>query len=132
MGTRGTNIWAALASMSPFETLRKYLVFSHRKDQDRRFREAAEARKLDLENEARELAIIEKRIKLAKQLGASQSDLLAVYRRVVEPTPEHAMEKPYHLREPRLLGPARPAHRTHRFAYDNSEPTVLDDDTKLD
>jgi len=64
-----------MASLNPFESLRKYLIFRHKRDQDRRYREAAEARKLELENEASELVLIEKRAKIAKQLGATKEDL---------------------------------------------------------
>ena len=108
MGTRGTTFWAAMASLSPFETIRKYLVFSHKKDQDRRFRDAAESRRLELENEARELSIIEKRIKLAKQLGASHADLQPIYRRVISAPLALADQTSELPREPRLLGPANP------------------------
>jgi hypothetical protein len=79
----GGNFWAFLASISPFESWRKYLVFRHRRDQDRRYREAAEARRLELENDARELALLEKRAKIAKQLGATKDQLAPLYGRIL-------------------------------------------------
>ena len=85
------GFWQFLASLSPFESLRKYLVFRHKRDQDHRYREAAEARKLELENEARELAIIEKRAKIAKQLGATIEHLQPLCARALG-CPSHTNE----------------------------------------
>jgi hypothetical protein len=89
MSSNGGSFWQFLATVSPFESWRKYLVFRHRRDQDRRFREAAEARKLELENEARELALIEKRAKVAKQLGATKEDLQPLCDRLLRCQPQH-------------------------------------------
>jgi hypothetical protein len=84
MGVQGGgNFWGFLASISPFESWRKYLMFRHKRDQDRRYREAAEARRLDLENDARELALLEKRAKIAKQLGATREQLQPLCNRVL-------------------------------------------------
>ena len=71
----GGNFWGFLASISPFESWRKYLMFRHKRDQDHRFRDPEEARRLRLENDARELAVLEKRIKIAKTLGATKEQL---------------------------------------------------------
>jgi len=90
--------------MSPFESWRKYLVFRHARDQDRRFREAAETRRLDLENEARELNLLEKRAKIAKQLGATREQL--------EPLCNHilgcAIQHNPHVVTPHALTPKKP------------------------
>src|SRR4051812_42036392 len=77
------GFWQFLASLSPLETWRKYMIFRHKRDQDRRYREAAEARKLELENEARELAIIEKRVKIAKQLGVTNDEMRSLRQRTI-------------------------------------------------
>jgi hypothetical protein len=54
MGMRGGgSFWTFLASTSPFESLRKYLIFRHRRDQDNGYRNGEEARRLRLENDAR-------------------------------------------------------------------------------
>lgn len=84
MGIRESgNFWGFLASISPFESWRKYLVFRHKRDQDRRYREAAEARQLELENEAREVALLEKRAKIARQLGATKEQLQPLCNRIL-------------------------------------------------
>jgi len=71
----GGNFWGFLASISPFESWRKYVMFRHKRDQDHRFRDPEEARRLRLENDARELAVLEKRAKIAKGLGATNAQL---------------------------------------------------------
>jgi hypothetical protein len=83
MGMQGSNFWGFLASISPFESWRKYLMFRHKRAQDHRYREAAEARRLDLENQARELALFEKRVKIAKLLGATKEQLEPLCERVL-------------------------------------------------
>lgn len=91
MGVQGGgNFWGFLASISPFESWRKYLVFRHKRDQDHRYREKEEARQLtlendarELENDARELAILEKRMKIAKQLGATNEQLQPLCNRIL-------------------------------------------------
>jgi hypothetical protein len=79
----GGDFWTFLASMSPFESWRKYLMFCHKRDQDRRFREAAESRRLDLENDARELALLEKRVRIGRQLGATKEQLKPLCNRIL-------------------------------------------------
>jgi hypothetical protein len=83
MASPGGSFWQFLSSLSPFESWRKYLVFRHKRDQDHRYREAAESRRLELENESRELAILEKRAKIAKQLGATNEELQPLCERVL-------------------------------------------------
>jgi hypothetical protein len=84
MGVQGGgNFWGFLASISPFESWRKYLVFRHKRDQDHRYRDPEEARRLALENDARELALLEKRVKIAKQLGATKEQLEPLCNRIL-------------------------------------------------
>jgi hypothetical protein len=84
MGVQGSgNFWGFLASISPFESWRKHQVFRHKRDQDRRYREVAESRRLELENEARELANLEKRTKIARQLGATKEQLEPLCNRIL-------------------------------------------------
>jgi hypothetical protein len=89
----GGNFWGFLASISPFESWRKYLVFRHKRDQDHRYREAAEARRLDLENDARELALLEKRATIARQLGATQEQLEPLCNRILG-VPSYSLTAP--------------------------------------
>ena len=102
----GGSFWGFLASISPFESWRKYLMFRHKRDQDHRFRDAAEERRLTLENDARELALLEKRIKIAKQCGATKEQLEPLCDRILGCTSTiSAEELPKALppREPLLL-----------------------------
>ena len=99
----GGNFWGFLASISPFESWRKYIVFRHKRDQDRRYREAAEARRLDLENDARELAVLETRSKLAKELGATPEQLEPLRNRVLGCAPPALTAQPALLSKKPLL-----------------------------
>jgi hypothetical protein len=102
----GGNFWGFLASISPFESWRKYIVFRHKRDQDHRFRDPEEARRLRLENDARELALLEKRIKIAKQVGATKEQLEPLCNRILGATVQTAKPIPPALppKEPLLLG----------------------------
>jgi hypothetical protein len=90
----GGNFWGFLASISPFESWRKYLMFRHKRDQDHRFRDPEEARRLALENDARELALLEKRAKIAKQLGATKEQLEPLCSRVLGCSPPPVVTPP--------------------------------------
>jgi chorismate mutase len=107
MGVQGGgNFWGFLASISPFESLRKYLIFRHKRDQDHCYRDAEEARRLALENDARELALLEKRVKIAKQLGATKEQLEPLCNRVLRcaaPNPLTVLPPALPPREPLLL-----------------------------
>jgi hypothetical protein len=114
MGVQGGgNFWGFLASISPFESWRKYLVFRHKRDQDHRYREKEEARRLnlendarELENDARELALLEKRAKIAKQLGATNEQLQPLCNRILgcpDPNPKTVPPRALPPKEPLLL-----------------------------
>ncbi len=112
----GGGFWNFLASINPFESWRKYLVFRHKRDQDHRYREHEEARRLKLENDARELALDEKRLKIAKQIGATPEQLKPVYDRILGCEMAKAVTPPtVTIQEPPLLtdgksdGDGRPA-----------------------
>ena len=61
--------------MNPLEVVRKYLNDRHERRKDRDYRERAEERRLQLENLQTENEVLEQRIKIAKELGATENDL---------------------------------------------------------
>ena len=69
------GVWEFLGSLNPLEVIRKWLNDRHERRKDREYRESAELRRLTLENLARENAVIEGRVKIARDLGATDADL---------------------------------------------------------
>lgn len=67
--------WEFLGSLSALEVLRKYLCDQHERRKDRQYRESADERRMSLENLALENKVIAERIKMAKEIGATDSDL---------------------------------------------------------
>jgi hypothetical protein len=67
--------WDFLGQLNPFEVLRKYLCDRHERRKDKEYRESAEKRRLALENLSLENKVISDRVKLAKELGATNRDL---------------------------------------------------------
>ena len=55
--------------------IRQYLNDRHERRRDREYRDAAEARRLELENRLLENRVISERIEIARSLGAGDSDL---------------------------------------------------------
>ena len=80
------GFWEFLGKLTPLEVLREYLNDRHRRRQDREFREPAEKRRLDLENQILELDVVQRRIETARQAGVPE-DLIATaaVRLVVDP-----------------------------------------------
>lgn len=78
------GFWEFLGKLNPLEVLRLYLDDRHRRRQDRAYREKAEARRLTLENQVLELAIVRERLSVAAKNGvppeilAEAADLLLV------------------------------------------------------
>jgi len=75
--------WDFIGQLNPFEVLRRYLNDRHERRKDHEYRESAEARKLKLKNLILENDAIGGRIKLAKQLGATDHDLAPLLNELV-------------------------------------------------
>jgi hypothetical protein len=67
--------WEFLGSLNPLEVIRKYLNDRHERRKDREYRESAEKRRSHLENLKLEDEVFEGRIRIAKELGATDDDL---------------------------------------------------------
>jgi hypothetical protein len=64
-----------LGALNPLEVLRQYLSDRHERRKDREYRESAEQRRLALENLSLENKVLSERVKIAKELGATDRDL---------------------------------------------------------
>ena len=69
------GFWEFLGSLNPLEVLRKYLNDRHERRKDREYRETAERRRLEIENFERETHAIAERVRLGKEIGATDTDL---------------------------------------------------------
>jgi hypothetical protein len=69
------GFWEFLGTLNALEVVRKWLNDRHERRKDREFRETAEKRRLELENFQNETQAIADRIKLAKELGATDYDI---------------------------------------------------------
>jgi hypothetical protein len=69
------GFWDVLGKLNPLEVIRQYLNDRHERRKDRDYRESAEKRQLTLENMKRENEVIAGRIKIARELGATDDDL---------------------------------------------------------
>jgi hypothetical protein len=64
-----------LGTLNPLEVLPKYLSDRHERRKDREYRESAERRRLELENLSLESRVLSERIRIAKEIGATDRDL---------------------------------------------------------
>jgi hypothetical protein len=69
------GFWDFMGTLNPLEVIRQYLNDRHERRKDREYREAAEARRLELENRLLENRVIQERIEIARHLGATEQDL---------------------------------------------------------
>jgi hypothetical protein len=69
------GFWEFLGTLNPLEVLRKYLNDRHERRKDHDYRESAEERRLDLENSIIETALLSGKVKLAREMGATDRDL---------------------------------------------------------
>jgi hypothetical protein len=69
------GFWEFLGTLNPLEVLRKYLSDRHERRKDREYRESAERRRLELENMHLESEVISERVRIAKEIGATDRDL---------------------------------------------------------
>jgi len=88
------DFWAFVGKLNPLEVIRQWVQDAHERRKDREYKESAEARKLELDNEMKrveiedhELAnelkkveIVDRKIEIAKQLGATDEDLAPLVR----------------------------------------------------
>lgn len=77
------GFWEVLGNLNPLEVLRQYLNDRHERRKDREYRESAEQRRLELDNLSAENRVIAERVRLAKELGASDRDLARILNRLV-------------------------------------------------
>ena len=77
------GMWDFLGKLNPLETLRLYLNDRHERQKDRQYRSPAEARKLEIENEARSLDNLERQIQILKDLGATDQQLAVLIEQLV-------------------------------------------------
>ena len=69
------GFWDFFGTLNPLEVIRKYLVDRHERRKDRDYRASAEESRLRLKNLARETEVIASRVKLARELGATEREL---------------------------------------------------------
>jgi hypothetical protein len=69
------GFWEFLGTLNPLDVLRKYLNDRHERRKDHEYRESAERRRLELENLRLESRVISERVRLAKEIGATDRDL---------------------------------------------------------
>lgn len=70
------GFWEFLGTLNPLKLILDYLQMRHEHRKDRSYREAAERRKLELENQILELSFLEKAIGTATDAGIPQDDLI--------------------------------------------------------
>jgi hypothetical protein len=76
------GLWEFLGSLNPLQQIREYLNDRHKRRQDREFREAAEKKKLELENDIlqrtvweKDNAVLRDRISILKEVGWSDDEI---------------------------------------------------------
>jgi hypothetical protein len=75
--------WSFLGNLIPLETIRRYLQDRHERQKDRNYREAAEERKLKLQNDLREAKLLRDQLDNARKMGATDKDLMPLLDRLV-------------------------------------------------
>jgi hypothetical protein len=75
--------WDLIGALNPLEVSRKYLNDRHERRKDHEYRESAEKRRLVLENLSLENQVISERIRLAKEIGATDRDLAPLLNELV-------------------------------------------------
>jgi hypothetical protein len=77
------GFWEFLGSLNVLEVIRKYLSDRHERRKDRAYRETAEQRRMLLENLALENDVLKERIRIARDIGATDSDLAPLLNELV-------------------------------------------------
>lgn len=69
------GFWDFFGKLNPLEVLREYLKDRHERRKDREYRELEEAKKLQLENELKEIQVLQEKYDLLKAMGATNEDI---------------------------------------------------------
>ena len=69
------GFWDFMGTLNPMEVVRQSVCDHHERRKDREYREPAEARKLELENELLAIEVFEKKLQILKEIGATPQDL---------------------------------------------------------
>ncbi len=69
------GFWEFMGTLNPLEVLRKYLNDRHERKKDSEYRDSAERRRLELENLSLQTRIISERVRIAKDIGATDRAL---------------------------------------------------------
>lgn len=75
--------WDFLGALNPLEVLRKAINDRHERRKDKEYRESAEKRRLELENQILGTELISRRIAVARELGATKRDLAPLLNELV-------------------------------------------------
>jgi hypothetical protein len=78
------GFWAFLGNLNPLEVLRQYLNDRHTRQLEHG-REPQNLRRLDLENQLLENQIISGRVAIARELGATDADLVPLLNSIIGP-----------------------------------------------
>jgi hypothetical protein len=71
--------WEVVGQLNPLEVIRKYLNDRHERAKDVSYRNKAERDRLHYENEILRNEVIAERIRLARELGATDEDLAPLW-----------------------------------------------------
>jgi len=85
--------WDFIAKLNPLEVIRQGLNDRHERRKDHDYRERAESRRLELENQLLENKVLREKISIAKELGATDQDLSPLLNELVL-KPLSALERP--------------------------------------
>jgi len=106
------GFWEFLGALNPLEVIRQYLNDRHERRKDKDYRESAEERRLILENLKLENEVMSERVRLARDLGATNSDLALMLDQLIY-QPLRALDR-----------------HQDRGVIDGAEITVVDEDDK--
>jgi hypothetical protein len=77
------GLWEFLGTLNPLEVFRKYLNDRYERKKGHDYKETAERRRLALENLSLESRVIAERIRIARQIGATDRDLARLLNELV-------------------------------------------------
>jgi hypothetical protein len=77
------GFWEFVGTINPLEVIRKSLNDRHERRKDHEYREHSERKRLELENALLENEVLSGRVKIAKELGATDRDLAPLLNELV-------------------------------------------------
>jgi hypothetical protein len=80
---RSPGVWDFLGKLNPLEVLRLYLNDRHERRKDIRYREHAEAEKLRLENNLRQIEVFRQKLATLRELGVTDEELAPLKNRLL-------------------------------------------------